>query len=235
VFLLYIYVAAFIVGGIFLGASVFLGHHGGEGDAQADADGDHDAGGDGGDADHADAGAGGEGHELSAAGAEAAGASFSDFWLPFFSVRFWVFFLCFFGLTGSVFSLLYLAGKWATLGTSVAVGLVTGFAAAYVMQRLKRSPAGVVVPDASDFRGLEGVALLPIEATSKGKIRLERRGQLVDLVARVDSDVRIDKDDRVLVIEITDNEALVVPSRELASSEPRRLGGGEGGSGGAGS
>jgi membrane protein implicated in regulation of membrane protease activity len=222
-FLLYIYIASFIVGGIFLGASLFLGHHDAEGDAHVDAGGDHEV--DQGEMDHGEAGheAGGAGHAaLEAGGGGGAGVSFSDFWLPFLSVRFWVFFLCFFGLTGSVFSLLALAGKWATLGASLAVGLTTGFSAAYLMQRLKRAPAGLVAVDASDLKGLEGVALLPIDAESKGKIRIEQRGQLVDLVARLAGEARIAKDERVLVIDVQGSEALVVPARELAAKEPPR-------------
>src|SRR5512140_1858956 len=100
---LYIYIAAFILGACLLCASMFLGHH--DADAGADLNVDSDADGDAhaeadahADADHAD-------H----------GVTLSDFWLPFVSVRFWVFFLCFFGLTGSVFSLVGLAGKWQTL------------------------------------------------------------------------------------------------------------------------
>lgn len=233
--LFYIYIAAFVIGGVLLGASLFLGGHDadsdldvdGDGDihvdvdadadvdvdadadvdvdadADADADADHDVDGDG-----AHDGA----HDGDVAGTT--GVSVSDFWLPFLSVRFWVFFLCFFGLTGLVLTLLALAGKWSTLVTSVLMGVFTGFAAAFVIQRLKKAEIGLTV-SLEEYQGKEGVVLLPIEPKGKGKVRLEVRGQTVDLIAWVDGERAVERGRRVLVIDVKDNEALVEPAPEL--------------------
>lgn len=224
--LLYIYIASFIVGGILLGASLLLGHHDADTDmdadmdadahidldADADVDADLDA-----DADmDADADADADGHIEADGGAhgEVGGTDFSDLWLPFLSVRFWVYFLCFFGLTGTILSLLALAGKWTTLTAAVGVGTLTGFAAAFIIQRLKKAEVGRGVTE-EDFKGLEAQVLLPLNPGERGKVRVEIRGQTVDLIARCDEAAAIAKGKKVLIIEYSDNVALVVAAPEL--------------------
>jgi hypothetical protein len=51
-----------------------------------------------------------------------------------------------------VFSLLALAGKWVTLGAAVGMGAVTGFAAAFIIQRLKTVEVGRALGE-EDFKG----------------------------------------------------------------------------------
>jgi membrane protein implicated in regulation of membrane protease activity len=215
--LFYVYIAAFVVGGILLAASLFLGHH----DADADGDVHVDAGADAeADAD-ADAGADADGDAHVEADAHADlghGTELSDFWLPFVSVRFWVFFLCFFGLTGTVFSLLALAGKWVTLFAAVGMGAVTGFAAAFIIQRLKAVEVGRALGE-EDFKGQEGTVLLPFEAGGQGKIRLEVGGNTIDLVARSEEQTPIERGRKVLVIDIKEGEAIVVNAPETGASE----------------
>jgi membrane protein implicated in regulation of membrane protease activity len=233
VLLLYIYISAFVIGGILLGASLFLGGHDTDADADVDADAhvdldahmDLDA-----DADvdvdveadvDADADADADAHvdgdgDLHFDGSH--GVSLSDFWIPFLSIRFWVFFLCFFGVTGIVLTLLALAGKWGTLITALSMGIVTGFAAAFVIQRLKKAEVGLAVTE-EEFRGKEAKVLLPIEPESRGKVRLEMRGQTVDLIATVDGDRPVEKGRTVLVIDLKEGVALVEPAPELETGD----------------
>jgi len=212
--LFYIYIAAFILGGCLLGASLFLGHHDGDtSDVSTDADhpgadfhGDADGGDHAGDhsSGEADAEAGGHGLEM------------ADLWLPFLSVRFWVFFLCFFGLTGALLTLLGLTGKWAALLTATAAGVATGFTAAFLIQYLRKHEVGVAAGE-EDMKGLEGKALLPLPPGGRGKIRLEVRGQIVDFVA-VSEDTRLlEAGDRVVVIDFRDQQAVVVSAKQLVS------------------
>lgn len=211
--LLYVYVASLIVGGILLGASVFLGHDSHDLDAGADLDGD--LGGDihvDADAD-ADADVDGDLHVDAEASADAhvaggGGLGLSDLWLPFVSLRFWVFFLCFFGMTGTVFALLALAGPRATLLSALGVGGASGFAAAFILQRLRRSEPGRLA-GASQYCGLEGKVLIDVPAEGRGKIRVELRGNTVDLVAR-SVEGEHPRGGRVMVIEMQGTEAMVV-------------------------
>src|SRR5690606_15637009 len=107
--LIYLYLFGLIVGGVLLGSSLLLG--GDDGDADGDA--------------HAEAGDhGGHGHggDLQLDGAA------SDFLLwRFRSLRFWTFFLAFFGLTGLAlegFGLL--ESSWLTLAASLGMGIFAG-------------------------------------------------------------------------------------------------------------
>ncbi len=225
--LFYIYISSFVVGGALLAASLFLGGHEADGDldvhadvdvdvdadvdVDVDADVDMDA-----DADvdvHVDADA-----DMGDGALDADhGVGFSDIWVPFLSVRFWVFFLCFFGLTGLVLTLLALASSWTTLATALGMGVVTGFAAAFIIQRLKKAEVGLGVT-LEDYQGKEGVVLLPIEPGGKGKVRIELRGQTADVIARTDATEPVPKGRKVLVIEIHGNEALVEPAPELETT-----------------
>lgn len=206
--LLYVYIGSLVVGGILLGASLLLGH---DSDADADVDMDADAGlevdgadvdgPDHGDLDHGDLDHGG----------------FSEVWLPFMSLRFWVFFLAFFGATGTVLSLFALAGKWPTLVASLVMGLLIGVSAAFVIQRLKRDVVGEVA-DEQHFKGQEGTVLLPLSAQKQGKVRLTVQGQIVDLPARTDEELEIPVGEKVLVIDCADHTLIVVRAPELAAN-----------------
>lgn len=216
--LLYVYVASAIVGGILLGASLFLGHDasddfdahvdvdvdadvGADFDAHVDLDADVDA-----DADvdvHADADADIDvGHD----GAFEA----ADFWMPFLSLRFWVFFLTFFGLAGAIFEIFGLAGRVSTLVAALVVGFVCGFGAAFAMRRLRRSEVSGVTKR-SDYKGLEGDVLLPISKEERGKVRVTTRGgQMIDLLATTDEDEPLKRGEKVLVIEVKGSELEVI-------------------------
>ena len=232
--LLYIYIATFIIGGILLGASLFMGHHDADTDMDADADmhmdadmdadADFDADADiDADADFdadadidADADADADAHLDGDLDHGTDGVELSDIWLPFTSMRFWVFFLCFFGITGILLTLLALAGKWATFAAALSMGTVTGFVAAFIIQRLKRQVVGQSLGTA-DYKGQEATVLIPIEPDAKGKIRMEVRENTIDMLATCDERVTVARGSKVLVIEIKDNEALVIPAPELES------------------
>ena len=213
--LLYVYVASLVVGGILLLASLFLGGDdahgdagghgdldaggGGDGDAALDSGDAGDAGHDGGDAvDH-------DGHD---------GAGHGDVWLPILSVRFWVFLLAFFGLTGTAFTLLGLAGAIPTLALSSLIGLGSGLGASWVLHRLARAGAGGVTTVA-DLRGRPGTAMLPMEPGERGKVRVVVGGGIVDLLARSTDPNPIERGRTVVVYDFDGDVALVVAAPEL--------------------
>lgn len=210
--LFYIYVASLVCGGILLAASLLLG---GDADTHADLDVHADVdsaagvGTPGGSSDLAEVV---EAH-LDMGGHDGAGLSLSDLWLPFTSLRFWVFFLSFFGLTGTVLSLLELATPVVTLLSAAGLGLSSGFAAAFIVRRLGRSVVGTVA-DAPAHRGREGIVLLPVGQQSCGKVRIAIDGSETDLRARSAEEPEIPVGARVLLIDITEGEALVVRAPE---------------------
>ena len=137
--LIYAYLVSLIVGGVLLGASILLGGKDLDADADADVDLDVDA-----DADadlDLDADADGEfdkdvgGH-----------GDFSGFLFMFLSLRFWTFFLAFFGLTGLVLDGLSLvSSEWLGFGLALGMGFGTGALAMRVIRMLGSATSGSAV------------------------------------------------------------------------------------------
>ncbi|MCC6750404.1 MAG: AbrB/MazE/SpoVT family DNA-binding domain-containing protein [Deltaproteobacteria bacterium] len=202
---LYAYVASLVAGGILLAASLFLGK-----------DTDHGGGAEHGDVGHGEVGHGdGPGHALELHGD---GHDLGAFWLPFLSFRFWVFFLCFFGLSGTLLSLLSDLPRWLALLSAIGTGGGVGFAGAWTIERLKRTEVGRV-PGEQDFKGLEGAVLLPLPEEGTGKVRLSVRGQHVDLPARSADRLALPPGSRVLVIDYKDHALEVVRSPDGGEPE----------------
>lgn len=169
-----LYLAALIIGLGVLSLSFVLG--GSEaGDADADADGDM------GDADvdgHA-----GDGHGEALADSEAIAI--------FLSLRFWTFGLLAFGLVGTILHFFRLAGSVATSLAAIIMGLGSGLLAAFTFRALQRTQVSSGA-EAGDAIGQVGRVLIPIERGKRGKIRIEVRGQTVDLLASTDDQALLD-------------------------------------------
>lgn len=186
--LIYAYIAALIFGGVLLGASLLLGGHDADG-PELDADGpDLDADADGLDKD-LDFGAGGD-----------------AFWI-LRSVRFWTFFLAFFGLTGVVLEGLGLVSvAWITAVIAAGMGVLAGGSAATVFRVLANDQTSDAA-SSSDYLGKSARVLVPSKPGGVGRVRVEVKGQLVDLLAT--SDEEIGTEDEVLVIEMDGTRARV--------------------------
>ncbi len=136
-------------------------------------------------------------------------------WLLLANIRFWAFACAASGTIGTL-------GLWLT-DTSPAVvavvaalcGLGLGFLVTYFLHHLQRdSSASMASMDTS--RGRVGRVVLAIGEGGRGKVRIEIKGAMVDLVAR--SDAPLEAGTEVVVMEIDGTEALVtrIPS-ELSS------------------
>jgi membrane protein implicated in regulation of membrane protease activity len=60
-----------------------------------------------------------------------------------------------------------------------------------------------------DLIGLWGIVELPFDAQSKGKVRVEVKGSIVDLVALTDDQQEFSQGDRVLIIQMQGNRVWV--------------------------
>lgn len=60
-----------------------------------------------------------------------------------------------------------------------------------------------------DLIGLWGIVELPFDAQSKGKVRVEVKGSIVDLVAFTDDRQEFSQGDRVLIIQMQGNRVWV--------------------------
>jgi membrane protein implicated in regulation of membrane protease activity len=176
--MIYVYFFALVLGGILLIASMLLG--GGDGDA--DHDGVPDA--------HL------SGHDATPPGA-------AGLLLAFISMRFWVFFLAFFGLTGVVLRGLGLVES-DVLVAALALGM--GLGVGLTVVRALRSLRGESTSSSArseDFVGKSGRILVAVSPEQPGKIRLEVRGSTIDLIAISDEPLEVRAEAVVLELEAT--------------------------------
>lgn len=197
--MLSLYVALLLFGGILLGASVFFGGDDGAPELEAGG-GDLELG--SADVD-LDAGSGSEvGHstELELAGSEGL------LW-PLKTVRFWTFFTAFGGLTGLVLELLAVPAQ-ITAAIAGAMGLGVGATASWTFRKLAQLGSGQA-SDGDDFLGKSAEILVPLRPGRPGKVRVQVRGQSVDLLALYDGQETLTSKDEVIIIEMQGSRAKV--------------------------
>lgn len=198
------YLAALIFGLGTMMVQLFMG-----GDADADADVDASAG-----LDH-DMGDADLDHDLDAS---AEGHSDVGFLPIFLSLRFWVFGSLAFGMVGSLLHFLMLAGPVLTAVVATVLGLGSGTVASWVFRALSRQSVTSGAGE-DDAVGHVGKVLIGVSNTSRGKIRIQLKGQTIDLIATTDES-ELPAGEQVLIEEMRDGQAHV--SRAPADFLPRR-------------
>ena len=189
--IMYLYVFSLGLGGALLVMSLVMGGEDSDADADTDVHVDADA--------EADAG-----HGQQTVHDHALGDSHGSplgFFATVLSLRFWTFFLAFFGLTGvAVDGLELVPGTWPPLALAVAVGAGTGYVAVAVVRALAHSESGRIAT-ASDYLGATVRVLVPVSRTEMGKVRLEVRGTTVDLLARTNDEGSFPAGARAMVVQ----------------------------------
>lgn len=208
--LLSLYVGALIIGGGMLAASALLSSHG-DHDHDADHDVEHEVGHDH-DHDHDD------GH---------IGTS-DALWMPILSMRFWTFFLAFFGLTGALLTGLSMLGLvsgpwWVTLALALGLGVGSGYGVSLLIRSLKSERVNSEVIPEVDYVGKVGEALLDVAPGDPGHVRLDVKGSSIDLPATVEPGAaRLARGRRVLVMGWEQGRLQVQPYEEPADAERGR-------------
>ena len=191
--MLTLYLSALVIGGTMVAASLLFGGGDHELEAHVDAELEVDAHADG-DIHHADVG----------------GSDVLDAWLPLTSLRFWTFFLAFFGLSGTLLQGLALIDSAAIVGVvSGAIGWLSGTSMVTVYRRLQ----GDVVDSTlsiGDYVGATGTVVLPIERGRTGKVRLQLKGRTVEVMAETEDDDSFAQQQSVLVLEVNDDGRVLV-------------------------
>ena len=133
----------------------------------------------------------------------------SDVYLPILSLRFWTYFAACFGITGLLLTNLTSAAPLTVAIISAVTGVVAGFATHTIMRafRQSESDSGIQV---EHMVGREGRVLVGISHGNEGKIRLDVKGELVDITAYTDEGVQLLPGDRALVVSIENGKANVV-------------------------
>jgi len=167
---------------------------GGEGDAH----GDHGAG------DHAHGDADGHHHHGAGHGAHTI----------LFSTRFWTFFALGFGLSGSLLHYLSLATALTAGLVAAGAGLGSGLLAALAFRAITRAQV-TSTTTVSEAVGRTGRVLVALAPGKTGQIRVELKGQSVDLLATTDEE-ELARGEAILIEEIEGSVARV-------SRRPREL------------
>jgi len=195
--LIYLYISTLIIGGVLLGGSIFLGGK------------DVELGGGG----HDGGGGHGGGHDDVSDTTESHGDA-TGYLTLFLSLRFWTFFLAFFGLTGLVLQGLQLVGPFLALGLALGMGAFTGYGAAAALRLLSKTEANSAVT-ASDYIGKSARVLVPFGKGTTGKVRLRVRGEAIDMVATAVDEGEFSKREEVLVVEVEGTVARVARAQAL--------------------
>jgi membrane protein implicated in regulation of membrane protease activity len=135
-------------------------------------------------------------------------------WLPFASLRFWIFLLAFGGATG--WALEYLGESVVVAaGGAVGVGWLSGTLAVAIIRALtKRSVSSEV--GARELVGTTGELVLPAGPGKPGKVRVDVKGRTEDFIAHVVEDSpELVTGTHVLVVAEGDPGALLVAKHEV--------------------
>lgn len=189
--LIYVYLFALILGGVLLGASILLGGKDFDADVDVDADADADAG----------------GHAIDK-DVVLDGGDIGFFLWTFRSIRFWTFFLAFFGVTGLILRGLELVDSdWVGLGLALGMGAASGLGAAGAIRWLSQDESGAAA-SSRDYIGKSARVLVPVKKSGLGKVRVRIKGHTVDVLAVTD-DESIGKGEEALIIEMDGEKARI--------------------------
>lgn len=194
--MLTLYLVCLLLGGLLISVSIFGG-----GDADADVDVDVS-----GDADvdmEADVDGEGGGQGVTAAA-------------RFLSLRNLVFFVAFFGLTGTLLTMLR-AHHLGTLVTSIGLGAVAAFTVQRLMDYLRGSQSGAL-PGASALAGAQARVVVGLAGTRPGKVDVVAGDRTYQFVARLHEGAGVDHaevGDTLVVVRVQDGVALVAEKSYL--------------------
>ncbi|WP_019504857.1 NfeD family protein [Pleurocapsa sp. PCC 7319] len=94
-------------------------------------------------------------------------------------------------------------------GISIAIGIFVGALIVWFIYFWRRREIIDSLMKPEDLVGLCGIVELPFDADSKGKVRVEVKGTMVDLVALTDDRQGFQVGDRVLIIQMQGNKVWV--------------------------
>jgi membrane protein implicated in regulation of membrane protease activity len=130
-------------------------------------------------------------------------------WLPFLSLRFWTFALCFFGLTGLLLSWAQPdLPRWLAALLALVMGLFCGLVAALVLRSLARQPVSSLIRP-EELTGQIATVEIPFDAHSRGKVYLRLRDSTISFLAMTQEDREFQKGDAVLVVGLEHNKLWV--------------------------
>ncbi|MCB0825823.1 MAG: DUF1449 family protein [Armatimonadetes bacterium] len=122
-----------------------------------------------------------------------------DFWLPFFSLRFWTYAFAAFGVFGLFLTFTKFAPEPMAAMISAGAGVLIGSLAAIAMRWINKSSVNSVVRE-SDFIGQEGKMSVTPRNGEPGKVRLEIKGEMIDMLAMPAEGFSVQQGEEVIVV-----------------------------------
>ena len=183
-----VYLICLILGGIFIGVSTFAGA---ETDVDVGIDADVDI-----DGDAVFDAEGGEGVVAAA---------------RFLSIRNFIFVTAFFGLTGTLFTIIGIPST-LTLAAAIAMGLVAGLTMHKLMAYLRSSEVGEESGSLSDLEGSPAKVFLDVSKNQRGKISVRKGDRWVTLIATVHEEAAHERyvaGETVTIVSMNDGTAQV--------------------------
>lgn len=156
------------------------------------------------------------GHEADA-GTDAhfeSGHADAHLWIPFLSLRFWTYFLGVFGILGLLLANFSDVPEPARAMTSVATGLGVGLLVAYLMRVAPRFEVDSSAKT-EDFLGAIGRVVVAIRPGQEGKIRLNLKGDIIELLALPSNDESLEIGSDAIVVALENDRARVISRSEL--------------------
>ncbi len=144
-------------------------------------------------------------------------------WLPFLSLRFYLFFAAFFGLTGTVLDGLSLSNSLVTLGTALGIGFTCGYVASRMVQVLRSNKVSGHVDPERDYAGRQGTVLLDVTPSEPGQVRIDVKGSSIDLPAEAIDGSTFTRGSKVIVVKY-ENQLLKVAEFDTGEkARPNRV------------
>jgi membrane protein implicated in regulation of membrane protease activity len=156
-------------------------------------------------ADHSDQG----GTEIEVHSGDADHDADHGLWLPFFSLRFYIYFFAGFGTTGLLLHFLTNTAPTLAAWISAGVGLGSGLGVAILMRLLRVTETTGSATD-KDVLGKEGKVMVAIRGSNPGRIRCIVKGDIIDFFAYSEEPGEIEVGETVVVVAMENGKAQVM-------------------------
>lgn len=134
--------------------------------------------------------------------------------IPFFSLRFWTYALSAFGIVGLLSSWLTQTAAPIELGGSIAAGILAGLLAHYGFLLARKSESDSMVRE-GDIVGKVADVQVAVRGSECGRIRIESRGEFLDLLAQSTSGETFLAGERVVIVDLNGSTAIVASSEAI--------------------
>ncbi len=151
------------------------------------------------------------GHDDSAADAHEHGATAI---VPFFSLRFWTYALSAFGIVGLLSRWLTETATTIELAGCIGAGVIAGLVAQYGFLLARKSESDSMVRE-SDIVGKVADVQVAVRGAECGRIRIESRGEFLDLLAQSPSGETFLAGERVVIVDLNGSTAIVASTEAI--------------------